>query len=54
MGNEIFLHLEAKDNAFVGRVDPRTAIKAGNEVQVAFNMDNMQLFEIDGEQNTIT
>ncbi len=53
MGNEIFLHLEAKDNAFVGRVDPRTAIKAGNEVEVAFNMDNMQLFEIDGEQNTI-
>ena len=53
MGNEIFLHLESKDNAFVGRVDPRTNIKAGNEVQVAFNMDNMQLFETDGEQTII-
>ena len=54
MGNEIFLHLEAKDSSFVGRVDPRTSMKAGNEVQVAFNMDNMQLFETDGEQTTIT
>ena len=53
MGNEIFLHLEAKDSSFVGRVDPRTSIKAGNEVQVAFNMDNMQLFETEGEQTTI-
>ena len=53
MGNEIFLHLESKDVAFVGRVDPRTNIKAGNEVQVAFNMDNMQLFETDGEQTII-
>jgi multiple sugar transport system ATP-binding protein len=53
MGNEIFLHLEAKDSSFVGRVDPRTSIKAGNEVQVAFNMDNMQLFETEGEQITI-
>ncbi len=53
MGNEIFLHLEAKDHSFVGRVDPRTSIKAGSEVQVAFNMDNMQLFETEGEQITI-
>ena len=53
MGNEIFVHLEAKDNSFVGRVDPRTSIKAGNEVLVAFNMANMQLFETDGEQTTI-
>lgn len=50
MGNEIFLHLQSKDNAFVGRVDPRTNIKAGNDVQVAFNMDNMQLFETEGDQ----
>ena len=54
MGNEIFLHLEAKDSSFVGRVDPRTSLRAGNEVQVAFNMDNMQLFETEGEQTTIT
>jgi multiple sugar transport system ATP-binding protein len=53
MGNEIFLHLKAKDNTFVGRVDPRTSIKAGSEVQVAFNMDNMQLFETEGDQSTI-
>ena len=53
MGNEIFLHLEAKGNSFVGRVDPRTSIRAGNEVQVAFNMDNMQLFETEGDQATI-
>jgi len=53
MGSEIFLHLEAKGNSFVGRVDPRTSMRAGNEVQVAFNMENIHLFESEGDQATI-
>lgn len=53
MGNEIFLYLDAKGSEFVGRVDPRTSMRAGNEVQVAFNMDNMHLFETEGDQPTI-
>ena len=54
MGNEIFLYLEAKGSSFVGRVDPRTSMRSGSEVQVAFNMDNVHLFETEDDQTTIT
>ena len=53
MGSEIYLHLKAKGDTFVGRVDPRTYMRAGNDVQVAFNMDNIHLFESEGDQATI-
>jgi multiple sugar transport system ATP-binding protein len=53
MGNEIFLYLDSKSDSFVGRVDPRTSMRAGNEIQVAFNMDNMHLFETEGDQLAI-
>ncbi len=50
MGNEIFLYLVAGDKQFVARVDPRTKAAVGDEVQMAFNMDNMHLFDRDSEQ----
>ncbi|MCX6071133.1 MAG: hypothetical protein NTU91_09800 [Chloroflexi bacterium] len=53
MGNEIFLYLLAGDSAFVGRVDPRTNARAGMQKQIVFNMDNMHLFEPEGEQRAI-
>lgn len=53
MGNEIFLHLMSGNNSFVGRVDPRTEAKAGNLFKLVFNMDNMHLFEVDGDQIAI-
>jgi len=53
MGNEIFLHLISGNNSFVGRVDPRTEAKAGNLFKLVFNMDNMHLFEVDGDQIAI-
>ncbi|MFQ5922666.1 MAG: ABC transporter ATP-binding protein [Anaerolineales bacterium] len=53
MGSEIFVHLDAKGNSFVGRIDPRTSMRAGNEVQVAFNIDNIHLFETEGDRATI-
>jgi len=45
MGNEIFLHLTAKNYNFIARVDPRTNYKIGEKVQVAFNMENFHLFD---------
>ena len=45
MGNEIFLHLTAKKYDLIARVDPRTNYKIGDEVQVAFNMGNFQIFD---------
>ena len=45
MGNEIFLYLLSGKNNFVARVDPRTRFQIGDQVQVAFNMDNFHLFD---------
>ena len=53
MGSEVELRLEAKGKLFVGRVDPRTSMRAGDDVQVAFNMGNIHLFETEGDQATI-
>ncbi|MCJ7512826.1 MAG: sn-glycerol-3-phosphate ABC transporter ATP-binding protein UgpC [Anaerolineales bacterium] len=53
MGNEIILYLVAGKDSIVGRVDPRTRAKPGTQAQVVFNMDNMHLFEVDGEQGAI-
>ncbi len=53
MGNEITLYLVTGKDTFVGRVDPRTRAKPGTQIQIVFNMDNMHLFEVDGEQNAI-
>jgi len=52
MGNEIFLYLVSGQNTFVARVDPRTDFNIGNQVQVAFNMDKIHLFDL-GTETTI-
>jgi multiple sugar transport system ATP-binding protein len=45
MGNEIFLYLLTGNKEFRARVDPRSAMRVGQEVQVTFNMDHMQVFD---------
>lgn len=50
MGNEIFVYLNSGDHSYVARVDPRTRVHMGDEVQVIFNMDNMHIFDRDTEQ----
>lgn len=50
MGNEIFVYLNAGDNSFVARVDPRTSFRMGTTAQVAFNMYNMQIFDKETEK----
>jgi multiple sugar transport system ATP-binding protein len=50
MGNEIFLYLTTGEHNFVARVDPRTRAQMGDQMEVAFNMNNMHLFDIDTEQ----
>ncbi len=53
MGNEIYLHMISGKDLFVGRVDPRTTAKMGDKFEVVFNMDNMHLFEVEGDQLAI-
>jgi len=50
MGNEVFLYLKTGDKDYVARVDPRSQARIGNDIQVAMNLDNMQLFDKDTEQ----
>ncbi len=53
MGNEVLVYLTAGDVPFVGRVDPRTSYHAGDQVQAAFNLEHMHLFETEGDQRAI-
>jgi multiple sugar transport system ATP-binding protein len=50
MGNEIFLFLKSGDDEYVARVDPRTSFKMNDEVTMAFNMENMHIFDKETEQ----
>jgi multiple sugar transport system ATP-binding protein len=45
MGNEIFLYLVSGKNTFVARVDPRSELHVGEQTAVAFNMDNIHIFD---------
>ena len=53
MGNELILYLDAGEHSFVGRVDPRSSVSVQDDKQVVFNMENMHIFEADGDQNAI-
>jgi multiple sugar transport system ATP-binding protein len=46
MGNEVILYMMTADNQpFLARVDPRTKARVGNAMGLAFNMDNMHIFD---------
>ncbi|MCC6191157.1 MAG: sn-glycerol-3-phosphate ABC transporter ATP-binding protein UgpC [Anaerolineales bacterium] len=45
MGNEVFLYLTTGDKNYTARVDPRSQARIGRDIQVAMNVDNMQLFD---------
>ncbi|RLD06299.1 MAG: glycerol-3-phosphate ABC transporter ATP-binding protein [Chloroflexota bacterium] len=50
MGNEIFLYLKSGKHNFIARVDPRTKARMEDTIKVAFNMDNMQVFDKETEK----
>jgi multiple sugar transport system ATP-binding protein len=50
MGNEIFVYLLAGKKQFIARVDPRTNARVGNKMDIAFNMDNIHIFDRETEQ----
>jgi multiple sugar transport system ATP-binding protein len=50
MGNEIFLHLLTGQNTFVARVDPRSKMRVGEKAQIAFDMDNIHIFDAETEK----
>ncbi|HUG34821.1 MAG TPA: sn-glycerol-3-phosphate ABC transporter ATP-binding protein UgpC [Anaerolineales bacterium] len=50
MGNEILLYLISGKNTFVARVDPRSQLRVGQQASVAFNMDNIHIFDAATEE----
>ena len=53
MGNEVFVHLKSGEAMYVARVDTRTNFRMGADVQVAFNTENVHLFDVEGDQLAI-
>ncbi len=51
MGNEMILYLDVAGKTLIARTDPRTSAASGNMLRVAFNMDNVHLFDKDTEQS---
>jgi multiple sugar transport system ATP-binding protein len=47
MGNEFFLYLLSNSKQFLARVDPRTTVRPGQDIEVVFNMVNMHAFELE-------
>jgi multiple sugar transport system ATP-binding protein len=50
MGNEINLYLNTGEHNYVARVDPRTNVHFGDQMEVVFNMENMHVFDRETEQ----
>ena len=45
LGHELHLYLNSGKNSFVGTVDPRFGVHTGNNINLAFDMGNMHLFD---------
>jgi multiple sugar transport system ATP-binding protein len=49
MGNEMILYLEDGGKSYIARTDPRTRAHIGQRLGLAFNMDNIHLFDVETE-----
>ncbi len=45
MGSEISLYLMTGNKQFVAKVDPRTRVEPGDEMELVLNMDHMHIFD---------
>jgi multiple sugar transport system ATP-binding protein len=51
MGYEMIVYFEREGKTFLGRLDPRTQARVGMQMGTAFNMANMQLFDVETDEN---
>ncbi|MEN8240351.1 MAG: sn-glycerol-3-phosphate ABC transporter ATP-binding protein UgpC [Chloroflexota bacterium] len=49
MGNESFTYFSTGNHEFIGRIDPRSTFAYGDEIEVAIDMSNFQIFDKDTE-----
>jgi multiple sugar transport system ATP-binding protein len=50
MGNETLLYLVSGKNTYVGRVDPRSKMRVGDDMQLIFDMDKFHIFDAGTEE----
>lgn len=50
MGNEVILYLNTGGQNYVARVDPRTSARVGVNKGIAFNAQNLHVFDADSEE----
>ena len=50
MGNETLLYLLSGKNIFVGRVDPRSHLRVGNQPDMIFDMGKFHVFDATTEE----
>ena len=53
MGSEVYLYLSYADCTLTARVAPTTKSRTGDSIKVAFNMNNIHLFDVDTELTII-
>jgi len=51
MGNEIIVYLQAGDQSFVARVDPRADMRPGDKIKMVFNVDRVHIFDQETEKS---
>ena len=51
MGNEMIVYFEREGKTFLGRLDPRTQARVGMKMGAAVNLNNMQLFDSETDEN---
>ena len=53
MGSEIYLHLNTGKNAFVVRVDPKSKIRSGEEIEAVVDLSKLHLFHSETEESLL-
>ncbi|MBT3241011.1 MAG: sn-glycerol-3-phosphate ABC transporter ATP-binding protein UgpC [Chloroflexi bacterium] len=49
MGNEILTYFSIGENSFIGRIDPRSTFQLGEEVDIVFDLEGLQIFDKETE-----
>ncbi len=50
LGSEVYVYAARNGTEMVGRFDPRTAVRPGDAIEIAFNMDKLHLFDGENER----
>ncbi len=50
MGSEVFAYIESGGKEFIGRLDPRTSARTGQNLEIVLDMDKMHIFDRENQK----